>query len=332
MSKQIGLTTTVPSEVIWAAGFVPVDLNNIFISHPHSGELVEQAEIYGFPRTTCSWIKGIYAVARQTGIKRVIAVTEGDCSNTQALMEVLQSEGVEVIPFAFPYGRDVDLLRLQIQKLAGRLGIDLDRVQVIKRRLDGIRRLAHRIDEMTWREGRVSGRENHLFLVSCSDMESNLEQFEQKLQNFLAEAGQRPQVQPKVRLGYIGVPPISPDIYDFLEGLGARVVYNEIQRQFAMPYETADIVEQYLRYTYPYDIFARIEDIIPHLRQRQIQGVIHYVQSFCFRHIEDIIIRRQIDIPILTLEGDRPGPLDAQTRLRLEGFVESLKIRSKCAR
>ena len=42
----------------------------------------------------CSWVKGIYAVVIQGGISEVIAVTQGDCSNTQALMETLAFKGI----------------------------------------------------------------------------------------------------------------------------------------------------------------------------------------------------------------------------------------------
>jgi len=58
---------------------------------------------------------------------------------------------------------------------------------------------------------------------------------------------------------------------------------------------------------------------------RELDGIIHYTQSFCFRGIEDIVIRKELNIPVLTLEGDRPGNLDARTRLRLEAFIDMLK-------
>jgi benzoyl-CoA reductase/2-hydroxyglutaryl-CoA dehydratase subunit BcrC/BadD/HgdB len=58
-----------------------------------------------------------------------------------------------------------------------------------------------------------------------------------------------------------------------------------------------------------------------------VDGIIHYVQSFCFRQIEDLIVRKRFKLPILTLEGDRPGPLDARTRIRIEGFVEMIRAR-----
>ena len=43
--------------------------------------------------------------------------------------------------------------------------------------------------------------------------------------------------------------------------------------------------------------------------------------------LEDWLLREALDVPILTLEFDRPGPLDGQGRTRLEAFVERLDAR-----
>jgi len=102
------------------------------------------------------------------------------------------------------------------------------------------------------------------------------------------------------------------------------VVYNEVQRQFSMPGETEDIVEQYLAYTYPCDISARLKDIKAEVRKRRIRGLIHSVQSFCHRGIEDYMVHREVKVHVLTLECDRPGPLDERSRIRLEAFAEML--------
>ncbi|MCD6309779.1 MAG: 2-hydroxyacyl-CoA dehydratase, partial [Candidatus Eremiobacteraeota bacterium] len=128
-----------------------------------------------------------------------------------------------------------------------------------------------------------------------------------------------------IRLGYAGIPPIFSDIYKFLEKQGARVVYNEVQRQFSMPLGGENLVDQYLKYTYPYSIQDRIKDINTEIKRRNIVGLIHYVQSFCHHQIEDIVLRKNVKIPVLTLEGDRPGPLDMRSRLRLEAFIETLR-------
>lgn len=324
---KVGITTTVPVEIIYAAGEIPVDLNNIFINSPDPMQLVEEAEVAGYPRNLCGWIKGIYStVLANREIDRVIAVTQGDCSNTHALMETLQVQGVKTIPFAFPYDRDRDMLKLQMEKLMEALGgVTWDQVNATKQRLDRIRRKVAEIDRLTWEGQQVSGFENHLFQVSCSDFNGDPDTFEQQVEAFLAEVQHHKVIEEDVRLGYIGVPPIFSDIYQFVEELGARVVYNEVQRQFAMPFATEDIVEQYLLYTYPYDIFARLEDISREVERRNLDGIIHYTQSFCFRQIEDIIVREKLDIPVLTLEGDKPGRLDARSKMRLESFIEMLR-------
>jgi hypothetical protein len=83
---------------------------------------VAEAEQRGFPRNSCAWIKGIYSTARQLGVRRVIGVAQGDCSNTHALMEVLASEGVEVIDFNYPFPKDAAALGAALDGLARRLG------------------------------------------------------------------------------------------------------------------------------------------------------------------------------------------------------------------
>ncbi len=323
--ERIGMTSTIPVEVIYAADLTPVDLNNVFITHESPSFFIEKSEDEGFPRNVCAWIKAIFAVvAGDPSIQSVIAVTQGDCSNTHALMEVLNLYGRETIPFDFPLERTPTSLKAQIERLVRHFGTTWEKVGASKQRLDGIRRKLIRLDEMTWRENLVRGGENHLWLVSSSDFGSDPDSFEWRLDAFLEEARQRPPQETPVRLGYVGVPPIFADLYECVESFSARVVYNEIQRQFAMPYLCGDIVEQYLQYTYPYDIFSRIRDIKDAVRERNIRGLIHYTQSFCHRQIQDLILRRMIDLPILTLEGDSPGPLDNRTRIRLEAFIDML--------
>jgi benzoyl-CoA reductase/2-hydroxyglutaryl-CoA dehydratase subunit BcrC/BadD/HgdB len=323
--RKVGFTSTIPLEVLIAAGVVPVDLNNIFITHPFSSTLVEEAELEGFPRNVCAWIKGIYGAVLASGVTDMVAVTEGDCSYTKALMELLSLRGVCVHPFAYPAGRGRQALRVEIEKLMARFGVGWDEVNAAKARLDPLRAKIHEIDRLSWQEDRVSGEENHYFQVCSSDMNGDPELFEAEVDAFLATAAKRPARQERIRIAYLGVPPIVSGLYGFLEGLGARVVFNETQRQFSMPYQIADLVEQYRAYTYPYDIFHRIEDISREIAARRVDGVIHYVQSFCFRQIEDMVLRKSITLPILTLEGDKPTEIDARTKIRVEGFLELLE-------
>lgn len=325
--NTVGFTTTVPLEILVAARRIPVDLNNCFITHPAHQDLLRRAEREGFPRNVCSWIKGIYAVVLEQKIDEVIAVTQGDCSNTQALMETLQWKGVKTIPFFYPYDRDPAFLSLSLEKLMRSFGVTGEQCLEAKGVLDRIRRKVHVIDELTWKDNRVSGWENHYFQVSTSDMNRDYPAFEQEVERFQQSLAERTALREDIRLGYIGVPPLLSDLYSFIESLQARVVFNEMQRQFSMPYRTASLLEQYLSYTCPYDIFMRINDIRREVTRRKIDGLIHYVQSFCFRQIEDPLFKRVLTIPILTIEGDQPSALDSRTRMKIEVFIEMLRVR-----
>lgn len=326
-SSTIGLTSTVPVEFIFAAGLKPLDLNNLFITAPQPEKLVKEAESAGFAHNICSWIKGIYATVINHGLNRVIAVTGGDCSNTVALAELLERRGVQVIPFDYPLNRQPDLLMDQLEKLRAAFSVSWTEVRRSKGRLDRIRDKLKVLDRMTYQDHVISGSENHLFLVTSSDFNSDPDQYERELDHFLGEAEARKANPAPIRLGYLGVPPIFTDLYEITESFGARVVFNETQRQFSMPYGEKDLLKQYLRYTYPYDAQGRIEDIRTAIEERKLDGLIHYTQTFCFRQIYDIIFREAFSVPLLTIEGDRPGPVDARTATRIETFVDILNTR-----
>jgi len=338
--RRVAYTTSIPVEVLVAAGSVPVDLNNIFITSPEPSALVARAERAGLPRTICGWIKGIYAAAMAADdIEAIIAVTQGDCSNTHALIELFQYQGRRVVPFAYPYDRSRPVLRAEVDKLLDIFGVSYHEVGVAKSRLDGIRAKLLRLDELTWCEDKVTGAENHTWLVSASDFKSDPDGFEADLDDFMTEAESRDPEADGIRLGYLGVPPVWNDFYEFVEQEGTRVVFNEMQRQYAMlpsievpgageegtPEDA--LLAQYLRYTYPYDVFARIEDIRTEIHRRRLDGLIHYVQSFCFRQLEDLLLRKELHVPLLTIEGDRPGPLEAPVQTRIESFREMLSER-----
>jgi benzoyl-CoA reductase/2-hydroxyglutaryl-CoA dehydratase subunit BcrC/BadD/HgdB len=323
---RVGLTTTIPVEVVLAAGLIPVDLNNLFITAPDARKRVARAEVAGLPRTICAWVKGIYATLQDhPEIRAVLVATQGDCSYTQGLGEILEGEGREVIHFQFPYPRDRARLGEEIEALMARLGTDWEAVGLVQARLAPVRRHLRELDRLTWETGQVSGQENFQWLIASSDFDSDLEGYEAGLAALVKAAGRRPGRRGVVRLGLAGIPPIFSDLFGFLEELGALVVFNEMPRQFSMPYDTADLVEQYWRYTYPYDISGRVADLAEAAARRRLDGIIHYTQSFCFRQMFDQKLRDHLPVPVLTIEGDGPTPLDARTRLRLEAFVDVLR-------
>ncbi|MFC1840141.1 2-hydroxyacyl-CoA dehydratase family protein [Thermodesulfobacteriota bacterium] len=325
IQSSIGLTSTVPVEIIYAAGLIPVDLNNIFIESGNPESLITLAESEGFPSNICAWIKGIYSTVINRDIKSVIAVTGGDCSNTIALAEIMSLRGVKVIPFNYPSERTRGHLEPGLEAFRKELSADWDNIDKVKRRLDRIRRKLKEIDRLTFVENIVTGMENHQFLLASSDFKGDPDNFEKEIDNFLNKVKTRKPFKDEIRLGLLGVPPIFSNFYQYIESAGARIVFNEVQRQFSMPYDSEDIIEQYLRYTYPYGTEARIEDIENAVKERNLDGLIHYTQTFCFRQLYDIVLRERLSVPILTLEGDRPGEIDRRTALRIDTFLEMVR-------
>ena len=323
---NIGITSTIPIEVVYAAGHTPCDLNNLFITAADPNHFTGRAEEAGFPRTTCAWIKGIYGVLQGKDIDTIIIVSGGDCSNSIALGEILKDDGKRIIPFSYPHEPNLKEMEQAIIKLAGELGAEPGKITTCKQQLDPIRSRLAELDRLTWRDMLVTGEENHLFLVSSSDFNGNPELFSTELNNFLKKAQNRQPLKKKVRLGLAGVPPILSDLYSTLDKLDAAVVFNEVPRQFALPWAPeCTLAEQYSRYTYPYTVHGRLNDISKACNERKLDGIIHYTQSFCFRQIEAILFKRKLQIPTLTLEADQPGPIDGRTLTRIETFIEMLQ-------
>ena len=147
------------------------------------------------------------------------------------------------------------------------------------------------------------------------------------MQELLKRCQQRqPYPEHWLRIAYIGVPPVyGQGLYRYLESNDTRVVFNEIQLQFAMPQPSDSLAEQYSNYTYPYSIYNRLKNINDELKRRQIDGIIHYVQAFCHRAIGDIIFRHSLDLPMLTLEGNDEYFLSHHTKTRIEAFLDMLR-------
>lgn len=325
--KKIGITTTVPVEIVLAAGYRPVDLNNLFVSAPSPEKLVNIAERDGFPLNICSWIKGIYGTCKEYGIDKVICVTTGDCSNTIMLMEVLKLKGFNVTQFAFPAQPDTGQMQEALTGLADALGTTLPSAEKIRQKLVPARNKVLKLDELTWKTGQVSGYENHYWLVSASDFNQDYRKYKEDIRLLLDKCRRRrPYSGGLLRLAYIGVPSVfARDLYNYIEANGARVVFNETQHQFAMPYPGKSLADQYTNYTYPYSIYGRVNDIQNEINKRRIDGIIHYVQAFCHRGIGDIIFRESFNLPVLTLEGNQDFYLTQHVKTRIEAFLDMIK-------
>jgi len=205
-------------------------------------------------------------------------------------------------------------------------GVSIHEVEQVRKRLIRIRKLVKEIDELTYIDNKATSLENHIYQISCSDFNGSDHNFENQLIEKIKEIKGRKPIEKKLRLAYIGTPPMTLNIYEFVEKFNSRIVYNEVQREFSFPrgINCKNIYQQYYDYTYPYNIEFRIQEIKKQIKERKIDGVINYTQSFCYRQIEHIIIKESLDVPVLNVEGDKLNKLDARTKLRIEAFLDML--------
>ncbi len=325
MSK-IGITTTVPIEILLAANYNVIDLNNVFISGDNYSEDIERAERDGFPKSSCAWIKGIYGACLRNGISEIVGVQERDCSNTGALLEVLKTRGVKIYHFSYPSSHNISDITLELNKFMKIFNVSLEQVESVRKTLNIIRTRAKAIDELTYIDNKATGFENHISQVTLSDFDGNPHKCAEFLEAKICEITKRQPRKQELRLGYIGVPPMICDVFEYVERFNSRFVYNEVQREFSFPRagQAKNIYEQYYDYTYPYDLEFRLAEIKKQIRLRKLDGIVHYTQSFCHRAIQDIVIKQELDIPVFTIEGDKVNCLDSRTKLRLEAFLDML--------
>ena len=176
MSRIAGFTTTIPVEVLFAAGLRPCDLNNVFVTHPDPIHYVAAAEKDGFPKNMCNWIKGLYGVVRESAIDTVITVMEGDCSNTGAGGDIELPRGADH-PLLFSLRQGAERLGREIDKLMRTFGVDLTMLEAVDGGLRRVRESLALIDRMTWEDRVVTGQENHLWQLCASDMEGDYERY-----------------------------------------------------------------------------------------------------------------------------------------------------------
>jgi benzoyl-CoA reductase/2-hydroxyglutaryl-CoA dehydratase subunit BcrC/BadD/HgdB len=344
--KIISFTSTIPVEIIFASNNIPIDLNNIFVSSENPNDLIDYCETAGFPRNFCAWTKGLYGAIKIHKIKEIIAVVDGDCSSNKALFENLEMDknnDVNLIYFAYPYSKNKTELLRNITDLMQKLNVNWQDIISVHKDLNRIRQKVSKLDELAYKTGLVKNFDLHLFQVSCSDFMSNYKKFELDVDTLFSSVQSQLVVSKdkfQLKLGIIGVPPIIPELYNFLDELNVKIVFNEVQRQFSFPYNfdfsyddqekfIDQYLDQYLNYTYPYSLSGRINDIQTEIKTRKLDGLIHYVQSFCHKQVDDISFRSTLKKPILMIEEDRPAVLSERTKIRLEAFVSMLRMSEK---
>lgn len=324
------ISSTLPVEALYAAGWRVEDLNNRFIAAADPHAYLRAAARDGLPRTFCAWTRGVYAAAVESSPDRVVLVGGGDCTHARVMGERLEADGRPVTHFSFPFLPDEAFLTRETEALCAAFGTTLDAARRVHRDFAPIRAALRELDELTV-AGRVRGFENHVRLISGSDLAGDPERFGDDLERFLRAARRRRPARARLRLGLLGIPPVFPDLHDLLESWGAAVVYNELSYEFSMAEPADGLIDQYLRYTYPYALSLRLERIRREAKRRNLDGFVHYSQAFCFHRTEHEFFAERLGLPLVLVEGHEPGPVDPRTRTRMQAFLESFRPRARRA-
>jgi len=324
--RRVGITSTLPVEVIWAAGAIPLDLNNLFINDARSEDLVKEAEKRGIPPRSCGWVKGIFPVPSSRGMEEVAVVSGGDCSDLVALSDYWEDDGIGIVHFTFPIGRDRKGLLTSLENLCNHFQITMEEAGKKWQELVGVRRKLADLDDMMAEGCSASAEELHGMLVGGSDMNGDPQAFEKGLDDLLARCHPERIGDDEIRIAYVGVPPIIKDMFSSLEDMGCRVVLDETAVQFGMAYRADDMVDQYLKYTYPYGARSRSEWIVEQVHRRKVDGIVLYTEAACFRNLSNQYLRERFPVPVVEIQGENPAPLDARNRMRLESFIQILRM------
>ena len=329
--NRIGIFSTVPVEVIFAAGLVPVDLNNLFVAHRDPGMLLRQADVLGLPRNSCAWTRGLFGATVAYDFRRVVSVPRGDCSNNAAMAGLLTQRGVRVVEFNFPIaGPDRQgQMAVELERFRDEFDVSEAKVNRSFESIRPVRELLARIDRANWEEGRVPGSVARACLLRSTDMGGNPRLFRRRLEKVLADHEEGGGVRGP-RLALFGVPAVFDGFLEKLQEMGACVVLTETEHDFAMLPPADSLAQQYLDYAYPYGIGPRVTRFRNLLEERRVDGVVVYSQAFCHHNLELAFVERELaGIPLLVLEGDLPRAVTARDGVRLEGFLELLSARRK---
>jgi benzoyl-CoA reductase/2-hydroxyglutaryl-CoA dehydratase subunit BcrC/BadD/HgdB len=170
-------------------------------------------------------------------------------------------------------------------------------------------------------DGKISGETAFKLMVSISDLQGDIESFESAINNI-----QKEDFDYTTRVALLGVPPINYDFHKVLESLGFHVVFDELPYEFTRlsGNNMDELAKNYCDYTFARNIEFRLNFLKNELKRRNVEGIIHYTQFACHHLLEDEILRKNLNYPFLTIQGDLPGKTSRSALLRLEAFSEML--------
>jgi len=321
-TKTAGITALVPPETIYSAGWRSLDVNN--------GIPASDAR----PRSKlCAWTASWREAILKGAIRpdALIVVAGGDCHNALADGQNAARKVPATHFFFYPFDGNVKYLKEQLEALGEFLGKDGGGdIPPVRDFITGIAKakaLGMKLDRARC-DGLADPDRTFKALISFSDLEGDPPAFCEKVGKLLADGKtERPQAgdgAPRVAL--IGVPPIYRDFHRVCADAGLHVVFDELPYEFLRlgGKSLDELARSYSTYTFARPVDFRLNFLKRELGKRNIDGVVHYTQFTCHHILEDCLFREELKWPMLSVQGDLPGGMPAQIRLRLEAFGELL--------
>jgi hypothetical protein len=312
-SPILGITALIPPELVYACGHTPLDLNNFV-------PLSQAAPRNKLCAWTATWREML--VKGKIKVDSLVVVAGGDCHN--ALVDgqkAARFANIDTHYFFYPFSGEQKEMVDQLEKLIEFLGGMEDKD--LLRHISDIKKVGLELDQQRTRMNVLSS-DAFGFLVSGSDLGQDPEKYVQNIKELMGKGFQLKRDYKRVAL--IGVPPIYPDFHTVCEDLGLFVVYDELPYEFLRlgGRGVLDLARSYAEYSFARPLDFRLKIVKDELKNRNVDGVIHYTQFACHHTLEDDLFRRELNRPLLTIQGDLPRCVDEPLKLRLEAFYESL--------
>ncbi len=314
---SVGITALVPPELIYACGWRACDLNNqVPTTSRRPGQKL------------CAWtaLWREMLLAGDYDIQKLVVVAGGDCLNAVVDGQKAEMTGFDTHYFFYPFREDRAAFREELEKLVEFLGgiQESESKEEVFRNIHELKILGLEIDRLRSQGKLPSTAFSHL--IAFSDLRGNPTAFGEELRSYLQEQEEEDEPNFTARIALLGVPPINHDFHAVCQELGIQVVYDELPHEFlrCRGKTFAQITESYMNYSFSRHLNYRLNLVKELLEKRKVDGVIHYTQYACHHILEDELFRERLNLPLLTVQGDTPGSVSQQTRLRLEAFSELL--------
>ncbi len=304
------MTALIPPELIFACGGEPLDVNNAI---PASKK---------YPRNKlCAWtaIWKEMLVNRELKIDSLIVVAGGDCHNALVDGQKVAMSGIKTHFFFYPFDGDPEYLESQLYKMSEFLG-DIKYAGKFKE-IRELKELGLDIDRKR-SLGKINASDAFGILISSSDLMGSPDEWRHAISSVREN-----DIKLNNRVAMIGVPPIYYDFHEIAQSLDLQIVFDELPYEFIRHAgtDTKKIAHDYCNYTFARPLYFRLDFLQHELEKRKVDGIIHYTQFACHHTLEDEIMRKELDYPVLTIQGDLPGKTPSQIKLRLEAFREMLE-------